>query len=809
MCRGDAVLVVSPKPNLAASVDTGLTLGPLLRGRLMDRRRARGECRQPNSTYLPTAVLTAIGVPLATAVVLAHAQIASAQTVTAQAVELPPVVVEGATLAKPKQKPSQPKLSAPAEEQEAASASPAKQPKKSASKKPAATAAPAGTAPASTPASPAPVPFDAAGPAVEASANGAGGDVTGVRADTVGTALTVVTADEIRAQQSRTAVDALRSLPGVSISQQGGPGTLAVARIRGAESNHTLVVIDGVEVNSGIDGFYDFSNLATDDIERIEVLRGPHSGIYGSGALGGVINIVTKSGKGPLRVGIEGESGSFDTKGGRVSVSGGTDTAWGAFMVSSRTTDGIDISPVGHERDGSKLTTVSLKAGVRPFENLTIHGAFRTSRLDSEYDNYDSLYDENFLPRLGFLTAVDADFYSRNEQWSGRLAADLSLFGDAWTQQVYVSRANRDLSDHSLDFNTFQIVDSKLRDDATTYGYKSTVRIGPKEGGPVRHFVTGLVEHRTETFDQPTSNNFHAERERTSFVGEVRGEYFSLLNLGATLRRDDNDIFDDSTDWRVDGSLKLPATPFRLHASYGTGTKLPSFAELYGKFSRYVANPDLKPERSKGWDAGIETTFLGGRGSLDVTYFKADLTDEITEDFSLFPVIRPINLDGASQRQGIEVAGRLAVVDGITVGAAYTWLDATDDKGKPELRRPEHQGRFDVDWRFAEGRARLNLAAIYNGRTPDFATSVVGYDTFGGFTFGVYSSGTIDLDSYWLLRLAGSYEIAPGLEVFGRVENLLDANYQEVFGYETAGLAAYAGLRLSLEAPGGVGKAWK
>ncbi len=701
--------------------------------------------------------------------IFASASELNAQAV-AQAVELPPVIVEGGTLAKPKVNATRP----PAVAESQSTAAKAKTNKKAASTPNDAVGG------AAVPASAPGAVSDAGGQQLATEPTGDSGVNAGVeggvRADSIGTAVSVITGDEIQAQQARKAADALRGLPGVSVSQQGGAGNLAVVRLRGAESNHSLVLIDGVEVNSGIDGFYDFANLATDDIARIEVLRGPQSGLYGTGALGGVINIITDSGKGPARVLVEGQGGSFGTRGGRAGVSGGTDTAWGAFMVSSLQTEGFNIAPQGRELDGSELKTLSMKGGVRPFEKLTVRGMFRASRLETEYDDFSFN-----LP--GYQRAIDAGFVSQNDMWSGRLDAELSLFDDVWTQQVFATRSKRDFNDQSFTV-------SQLIDDATTYGYKTTVHIGPKESGRVRHYATGLVEWREEAFDQPSAGNFHAERDRLSVVGEVRGEYFGLLNLGASLRRDDNDIFADTTDWRVDGSLKVRSTPFRLHASYGTGTKLPSFAELYGTFFRYTPNPDLQPERSKGWDAGVETTLLAGRAVVDVTYFNANLTNEITEDFSAFPLIRSINLAGESKRQGIEVAGRYRMLPGVLVGAAYTWLDARDDQGQKELRRPEHQARFDIDWRSADQRAHLNLAAIYNGDMQDL-----------GFLSGPPFSRRVMLDAYWLVRLAGSCELMPGLELFGRVENLLDQDYQEVLGYETAGIAGYAGIRLKLEAP--------
>jgi len=692
------------------------------------------------------------------------ASLASAQQV-AQGVELPPVVVEGATLAKPKSSAAQSAAS------EAPGAKPAAAAKAKAKKNDGAASG----------AEPGGALVQSAASAATGTGESSGlGEQVGVPADTIGTAVSIVTAKDIQAQQARLVVETLRSLPGVSVSQQGGAGNLSVVRIRGAESNHTLVVIDGVEVNSGVEGFFDFSSLSADDVERIEVLRGPQSGLYGGSALGGVVNIVTRSGKGPLTVRAMAEGGGFGTRGGYAGLSGGTDRVWGSITVSARETEGFNIAPIGNENDGSSLKTLSFRGGVSPFENFKVHGAFRISQQDGDRDGFDGALN-------GFVVASDDRSTFERDQWLGRINADLSLLDGYWTHTLFAARADRDLIDYDRGFFP---TTSHLLDDNTKYGYQTTLRVDGPAGAAVRHYVTGLVETEKENFDQPDAANFHAERGRTSFAGEIRGEYFDTVYLAATVRRDDNDTFDDATTWRVQGSARLPSSPFRVHASYGTGIKYPSFAELYGTFFRYTPNPNLKPETSRGWDAGVETTVLDGRAVVDVTYFRADLENEITEDFSGFPLITSVNLDGKSQRQGIEVAARYLIVPGVVLGGSYTFLDAEDEVGITEIRRPRHQGRVDVDWAFHEGRGHLNLAAIYNGDMKDFA--------FDALTF---AQTTVTLDDYWLLRLAGSYEIARGVELIGRVENLLDADYEEVFGYETAGIAAFAGLRVKLDAP--------
>ncbi len=201
------------------------------------------------------------------------------------------------------------------------------------------------------------------------------------------------------------------------------------------------------------------------------------------------------------------------------------------------------------------------------------------------------------------------------------------------------------------------------------------------------------------------------------------------------------------------------------------------------------------PEESIGWDFGVETKLLGGRAVIDVTYFRADLTNEIA--LACPPpafICTPFNRSGVSTRSGVEIAGRYAVTPEITLGGAFTYLDAREDTGLEEVRRPRHSGRTDVNYAFHLGRGNFNLAAIYNGQTQDLVTTAKFIDT------------RTTLDAYWLIRAAASYKLQPGVEVFGRVENLLDQPYQEVFGYNaTPGIAAFAGVKLTFGGEEGIG----
>ncbi len=706
--------------------------------------------------------------------------------------ELPPVVIEGATIeAKPVAKPKAKPAPVVAEEPEPAPQPVAKK-KKSVAKAstPKKASAPATAAPAEE--FPEPV-APSSSTDVTATPVSEGSEVAGIPAEKVGSSVSVVTAEQLKNQQVRTAAEALRSLPGVSVSQQGGSQNLTVVRLRGAESNHTLVLVDGVEVNAaGTDGFFDFSTMLVDDIAQIEVIRGPQSGLYSSGALGGVINIVTRGGKGPLTFRARAEGGSFDTRDGMVGISGGTDRAHMSLSLSGRRTNGFDISSKGTEDDGGQFSTLSFTGGVMIFDNLKLDATLRRAHREGDRDGTSDVVNDLFV-------ASEERSTFASDVWLGRVAATLDTFDSAWVHKVFVSGVETDNSD--LDRGAFSPPDgTRSRNISTTakYGYLSTVRLDGPSGMPVRHFLTGLIEHQREQFEQPLISAEAFERDRDSIAGEIRGEYFNALTLTGNVRHDKNDGFEDATTWRAAGSLRPEGSPLRLHASVGTGIKYPSFSEQFGVFPGFVANPNLTPETSLGWDAGVEATFFGGKAIVDVTYFNANLENEIDFDF-VPPAVAcggvpfcfiPFNRTGESTREGIEVAGRALLMDGLSVGVAYTYLKAREDNGLEEVRRAPHSGRADINYAFDGGKGNVNLAAVYNGEVQDLAFSAL-----------TFSSERITLDQYALVTAAASYKVAPGVELYGRVENVLDEDYQEVFGFETAGVAAYAGVRINYEEP--------
>jgi vitamin B12 transporter len=664
-----------------------------------------------------------------------------------QTISLPPVVVQGATLAAPPQR----------------SASP----------------------PAQQTQPPPPAPTE---PEVAVDTVG------GAPVYTIGNAVSVVTGEELRSQQIRNGAEALRSLPGVAVGRSGGIGNFTQVRIRGAEGNQTLVLIDGIEANNVADGEFDFSNLSAEDIERIEVIRGPMSGLYGSNAVGGVVNIITRTGKGPPSVTVRTEAGSFGTRDVAARASGGSDRAHLAVSYHWRDTGGFNIAPIGDEDDGSRLGTLTVRGGAKLLPGVTLDFTVRHTDKRADRDGFGDIFDPALNGTLA--TAFDDLSTLRNRV----LLAGANLRWDTHdgrlTQEFRANHNGTITEDSDRTFLPFAT--STNTSNVAKYAYLATYRLDTP-GLWAKHALSGRVEKEDERFtpEGPFADGQLRERGRVAYTGEWRGGFHDRLFLTAGFRHDDNDNFRDFTTWRTAASLVLREINARPHASAGTAVKLPTMFEQFGSDQFFRPNPNLSPEESFGWDAGVEFTFHNGRVIFDVTYFRANLTNKIN-GFFFDPVLgnfTAINLPGESTREGVEISARYKVTPSLTLGGAYTYLEARNPNGEREIRRPPHAARADVAYTFHGGRGTATLAAIYNGRTEDDA-----------FVLPFFSPTLrAPLDAYWLINATANYKVHQGVEVFGRVENLLDQHYQEAFGFEAAPIAAYAGVKLTFGGPDGIG----
>lgn len=597
------------------------------------------------------------------------------------------------------------------------------------------------------------------------------GSAIPVEREKIGNTLTVIEGEAIDVRHTAYLQDVLREVPGVTVSQSGSFGAPTQVRIRGAEGNHVLVLVDGIEVSAVGSGEFDFSSLLANAIDRVEVLRGPQSGLYGSNALAGVINVITD---GP-RLDAAAEYGTFDTLFGRVGASLGDRETFVAASGIYRKTDGFSTAAIGTEPDGDENLTLYLRGGARLADVARIDGSLRYVDKSTETDGFDF----SGGPLQGL--AVDDDSYAQTRDWSGGLELTVEPVA-RWQTVVSAAYSHGDSVGGSMGADTFGDTGERLKLAArSSYGFGTDA---------VGHTVTVFVEHEDEsyrnTFPFEPSQEPRLERRMLGYGAEYRLDLAETVFLRAAVRHDDNDAFADPTTFSLAGSWVIPPSGTRVHASYGTGVTNPTFFEQFGFIpDQFVGNPGLLPEKATGFDFGVEQRLLGDKVVLDVTYFAATLEDEIV---SLFPSV--INDIGESEREGVELSARVDLGQ-VSLGGSYTYLEASDPDGTEEVRRPRHQASFDVTGRFGpQRRGSVSAVLLYNGEMLDS-------DFRDYFNNGFVAEKTA-LDPYTVVRLAGAYRVLDGIELFARLENAFDEAYEEVISYGTAGRAVYGGVRFTL-----------
>ena len=594
-------------------------------------------------------------------------------------------------------------------------------------------------------------------------------------ADEIGSAVTVITAEELEQRQIRIVSDVLRDVPGLAVSRSGGVGALTQVRIRGAEGNQTLVLIDGIEVNNPATGSeFDFANLLNAEIERIEVLRGPQSALYGSDAIGGVINVVTKRPEPGLTLVARGEAGSFNTQDGLLGLGYGGERFYLSGSVNRFVTDGTSVAERRNgngEEDDYDNTTARVKLGVSPVEALEIEAV--GFLVDSDRD------DDAFA---AVVNLTDSDDQSEALERYGQARARLTLFDGAWVQVLRAGIIDVDRDS----FDGTGAKTSASRGEQDKLDYQSSFLFSTPEVAAAEHAVTFAVEReREEQFtDSSFSGRNNVEVESYGYVGEYRVALWDRLFLSGSGRFDDNDrLFDNEVTYRGTAAYRHEETGTRLHGSIGRGVKNPTLFELFGATPDFTGNPDLEAEEAFGWDVGVEQSVLDDRLIVDVTYFNTRIEDLIQGAANT-----AVNLPGTSEIQGVEVAAFAEPLPGLQLNAAYTFTDGEDADGRELVRRAKHIASFNANYAFELFRraANVNLGIRYNGKQDDFVFDAAS------------NRSTVTLDSFTLINLGLSFEVHDGVEVFARGENLLDDNYQEVFGFGTPGIAGFAGLRIKL-----------
>ena len=599
--------------------------------------------------------------------------------------------------------------------------------------------------------------------------------VTGARAPIsigdVGSAVTVLTRDDIEHRQARYVADLLRAVPGFAVSHSGVLGSQTQVRVRGSEANQVLVLIDGVRANDPATGDeFRWEHLATANIERIEIVRGPQSALWGSDAVGGVVHIITRSGNDARGISGYLEGGSENTVNGSLSGGFGGDSWSVGLGFEQLSTDGSNISRTGDEKDDADMSTASLNARIQASENVAVRLGVRSVEAYSQFDAVDF-----------FVTGLPADSDVATD--SAQNFAHLALLIGTGERRVTHHLGMRHFdSDHRDLVDGSQV--SSSASDRLSLAYQADIALGDNVLSlALEHEETDFAQRGEISFGDPNQDQ---EMDVTSVITDFQGHASENFTYLLSVRADNNSDFDDILTGRASVALAVNDRT-TLRANVGTGQKTPTFIERYGFFpGQFVGNPDLKPEYSTSYDVGIDRQ-LGDTVNVQVALFKQDIEDEI-DGFVLDPatfLFTAENLATTSRRSGVEIGARWDVSGQFDLNMNYTYTDASEN-GAPELRRPRHSGSIQAGYSFLAERGRVTLAADYGGTRHDIF-----------FPPWPDPSEVVTLRNYWLVDLTAQYAVTESIKLFARAKNLLDTEYEQVYGYRTQGRAAFAGIQVS------------
>lgn len=566
----------------------------------------------------------------------------------------------------------------------------------------------------------------------------------------IGSSVSVITRDDLEELGVDFALDAIATAPGVTVNQNGAFGGNASVRIRGASNDQTLVLIDGVPVNdpTGTGGGYNFAYLDTDTIERIEVLKGPQSTLWGSDAIGGVVSITTKRPTEGLSGTVFGEYGSFNTLRGGASISNANEIGDFRLAATGLTTDGIskaDEANGNSEDDGYDSQTVSAKGGLNLPASVRLETSLMWSDAESEYDSY----------AFGAQGSVaDGDEVTNSETLSGNITLKAPLFDGRLENLVQIGYADIERE------NTSNGVQSYFTEgDRVLFRYQGTFAIND-----TNTLAFGTEREETSANEQESSID--------SLFALYEFKPVDNLTLTGGIRVDDHETFGSETTGRV-AAAWTATDQLTFKASWGQGFKAPSiFQSTYiCTFCGLTApNTNLKAETSEAYDIGVQWQSADERIVLGATLF-----DQETENMIDFSYTAGYDNIALVDSQGGELTGAYAINNWLGIAASYTFIDSEDGNGNALARLPESTG---------------NISASFDPDGPFSGAVLVRYNGEEANTDGS------KLDSWTRVDLTGSYDLNETVEIYGRIENLLDEEYQQILGYGTPGLSGSVGVRL-------------
>lgn len=609
--------------------------------------------------------------------------------------------------------------------------------------------------------------------------------VTATRLETpareIASSVTVLTREKLEQSKKATVIEALQEVLGVSIIQNGPPGAAASVFIRGANSEHTLILMDGVELNDPISPSrsFDLAHLTLDNVERIEILRGPQSTLYGSDALGGVVNIITKKGQGKPKFSLSSVAGSYGTIITSAGINGSTERMQYSLGTSYFRSDGFSAASANYEgneeKDGYRNLTIWGRLGFRLSDNLDVDLILRTLNTQIDIDNAGGAQGDdpnNVQDYNALFIKAEIRNLMLNNRWELKLGLSL----------VDYDRQHENPTDeaHLLDSDNGFFKSKLFKIDWQNNFFlheTNTFTLGIDY-----QREQGESEYNSDGIWGPFSSIFPSRRAHvTGFYlqDQIRlaNQFFATVGL----RLDDHSQFGSALTYRFAPAFFIEATQTKFRATYGTAFKSPSLYQLYapGTLLGPIGNAELNPEKSIGWDIGVEQQLLGGKVLLAVTYFYNDYKDLINFDF-----LQGYMNIGKAESKGTEILIQARPFDDMSFNATYTRTEAKDkDTDTDLLRRPKQKFSASLNYNFQK-KGNVHLTFIRIGEQDDM-------------DFSTWPSTRLTLPGYSLLNAAVSFNFASNFQIFFRMDNIFNEEYEMVKGYGTPGFSVYGGVNLT------------
>jgi vitamin B12 transporter len=602
--------------------------------------------------------------------------------------------------------------------------------------------------------------------------------VTATRTETpaeqLGAAVTVITGEEIDTRRYPTVDEALRGVPGVEIRRSGSFGKASAISIRGANANQVQVLVDGMRVKSPTLGQVDLSDLSPEMIERIEVIRGPQSTLYGADAIGGVVNIITRRGRGPFSAWTTQEAGNWDTLRSAAGFSGAKGIFDYSFGVSHFESNGRG------KNDGVSQEALNMRLGLSLPGQTTLALAVRWNQSDTGVPIEFVANPAPIVPTIDPNTRQESDTliinltaHTRPVTW--------------WESEARVGRY----------WNRQNLIDppDPFTCPPITFGppcdFPGLFKVERREVEWLNHFHIGTwststfgIEYRWESADVQGTNGFGPTTETVSGLFQQQFRFFDRLFMAAGVRVEDNDVFGRSVTERGSLSFLIKETGTRIHGGAGSGFRAPTFNDL---FFPGFSNPTLLPESSFSWDAGVGQKLWGNRIRLDATVFKNSFTNLIACCVILTgpPFVTTGNI-GTARSEGLEFTGEVDMLDNLTASVNYTYTESRNFTANTWLpREPRHRWNMRVAW---EPVKRLSLWTEAHVATKQ-------WEPLGN----VYNTGHTRVDLGGAYRVLERWGHVKSVDLTARIQNLLNEHYAEVRGFPAPGITGFAGVRVAFE----------